>query len=447
MNLLTAKQWLFVIFLVALLLRLSNLGQKSLWLDEGFSAYQAVSPATAVLTNVDNSHPPLYYVLLHYWVGRFGPGEVSIRLPSVLISLANLVLLYLLARFLLNEEVALAATALLALSPLDIWYAQEARMYLFITFAGLLMATGLAWQHEFGALLVVAGLAFGLYIDYLVAPLWIIISAVWLVLWWQRGHPILYLFLWLVASLSGWLLYRPWWPTFELFINQVGASRFVLEELRTALGLPAFTTTHLLVALAAGAITLLVGAIFLQKLARQPHYRRWLGWLVLALFVSLTLLAPLPRFYSVKRLLIIVWPYLLLLVAWFITRPEANARLRQGLLALCLVISLFTLYFVPKDEWRGAAAYLDERASEGIVWLDPDWNRFVYQYYRPDDLNQPPRLTLQETAASVGDIWLVAERFPGNPIPSSPSEAWLDEHWQLVESVPFYRLELRHYRP
>lgn len=453
-----AGRWLIIIFLLALLLRLVNLGGKSLWVDEGFSVTQAMRATTAVFTNVDDSHPPLYYMMLHYWVARFGSSEAAVRLPSVLVSLANLGLLYLLTRSLFNRQVAITAAALLAVAPLDIWYAQEARMYLFITFAGLLIAVGLAWQHELGSLLVVAGLTFGLYIDYLVAPLWVAISAIWLVLWWQRGRAVSYFFFWLMASLVGWWLYRPWWPVFRLFLTGEAASRFALERLRLALGLPELALGHLLVALAVAAVGLMVGVVVLQKVVQQPRYGRWLAFAIISLFVVLTILSPLPRLYGGKRLLVVIWPYAILLVAWFIQDLSQKLKETNGvegkqdflwhrLVAVSLVASLITIFLVPKDDWRGVAAYLQqEAAGESLVWLDPVWNRPVYLYYRPDDPVGPnERRTLPEAAEASSDIWLAAERFPGVEPPASAGEAWLDEHWQLVEAVPFYRLELRHY--
>ncbi|MFN2302642.1 MAG: hypothetical protein ACK2TV_02830, partial [Anaerolineales bacterium] len=45
-----------------------------------------------------------------------------------------------------------------------------------------------------------------------------------------------------------------------------------------------------------------------------------------------------------------------------------------------------------------------------------------------------------------GNIWLFAERFPGQLIPSSPTEQFLDENLDLQEIIPFYRLEVRRYR-
>lgn len=448
-------RWLLVaILLVALGLRVVNLGGKSLWVDEGFSVTQAMRADTAGLTNVDNSHPPLYYVLLHYWVGRFGNSEATVRLPSLLVSLANVGLLYLLGRLLFNQQVALTAAALLAVSPLDIWYAQEARMYIFITFAGLLMAVGLAWQHELGALLIAVGLGVGLYLDYLVGPLWVIISAVWLVFWWQRGRKIGYLLFWLAASAIGWWAYLPWWPTFRLFLSEIAADRFALERVRLALGLPAFGLGHLLVGLGLAAVGLMVGVLLMQGVIRRPQQGQWLAMAAVILFVVLTVLFPLPRFYGGKRLLVVVWPYIVLLVAWFVedltqkrNQPQGKEyKLRQSVLAISLVASLAALFLVAKDDWRGVAAYLEQEAGTSLVWLEPSWNRPVYLYYRPDDpVGANEQRTLAEAAAESTDIWLAAERFPNLPIPSSASEAWLDEHWQLVEAVPFYRLEVRHY--
>jgi hypothetical protein len=116
-------------------------------------------------------------------------------------------------------------------------------------------------------------------------------------------------------------------------------------------------------------------------------------------------------------------------------------------MAVSLSATLVMLWAVPKDDWRGVVAHLDAHAgSDDIVWLDPTWNNVAYEYYQPErpaHYGDPGKL--EQMAAS--DIWLVAERFPGLASPSSKSEAWLDENQQLVERVPLYRLEIRHYRP
>jgi len=89
--------------------------------------------------------------MLKAWM-FLGNSEAIIRLPSVFVTLVGLALLYLLARRLFNEKVALFSVILLALAPLDAWYAQEARMNIFVASAGLMIALGLTMMDLKGAL-------------------------------------------------------------------------------------------------------------------------------------------------------------------------------------------------------------------------------------------------------------------------------------------------------
>jgi len=108
------------------------------------------------------------------------------------------------------------------------------------------------------------------------------------------------------------------------------------------------------------------------------------------------------------------------------------------------------LIAVPKDDWRGVASHVNQLDADSFtIWIDPPYNSIAYDYYTPRHQAVPirPQESKGELAMGQTDIWLIAGRAPGEPIPSSSSEAWLDQHWRLVDSVPFYRLELRHYRP
>ena len=117
-----------------------------------------------------------------------------------------------------------------------------------------------------------------------------------------------------------------------------------------------------------------------------------------------------------------------------------------SLLAISLATSLITLLAVPKDDWRGAVEHVNSNATiNDLAWIDPFFNTSAVSYY---DLNLPIETeragTLPENVS--GDLWLFAQRLPGQAIPSSLSERQLDSKLQLTEAIPFYRLELRRYR-
>jgi uncharacterized membrane protein len=439
------RRWLFAILLLAALLRMANLSAKSFWLDEAYGVVRAQPGLVAV----DSNNAPLYYTALYYWTDTFGRNEGIARLPSALISLLNVALLYQLGRQLLTPRVALLATALLAFSPLNIWYAQEARMYTPLVFCALLMALGLSIRHWAGTLLYLAGLTLGLYVGYLAFPLWIGISVLWLVVWWRRGHHPRPLLLWLLASAAGWLLYQPWWTYFNGWLQNSLLGHWMFAPVRNALGVERLMTWHFLVALAGAALLLLAAAAVAPYVLRQQRWRRLITVGAVAAFVLWLILVPVPRLYGLKRVIVTGWPFTILFVAWLLSNVERWQRpLVRALLALSLITAVATL-LVPKDDWRSATNYIKQNtdSSSRFVWVDPPWNQMPLRYYDTEVAFPGGELEeLKELAPETSDIWFVAERFHGRPAPSSPSEQWLNQNWELVETRSFYRLEVRHYR-
>jgi 4-amino-4-deoxy-L-arabinose transferase-like glycosyltransferase len=126
------------IVLLGLVLRLVRLNFQPLWWDEGWSLYFATTGVGNMmqLTAVD-IHPPLYYLLLHAWIGLFGPKPISVRLLSVFIGAASIPLLYAVGKRLFRKTAGLLAALLLAVSPFHIYYSQEVRMYGLVTLFGL----------------------------------------------------------------------------------------------------------------------------------------------------------------------------------------------------------------------------------------------------------------------------------------------------------------------
>jgi len=153
----------------ATLLRLYRLTAESLWFDEAYAVAFAARPLRDFspfrLEGPPYTDRNLYHLLLHFWLG-LGREDFTIRLLSVIIGVLSVLGIYLLARELFDRKVALWSGVLLAVSPLHVWYSQEARMYVLVTMFSLFSCYFLlrgfrtGRKRDWGALLfcTVAGL-------------------------------------------------------------------------------------------------------------------------------------------------------------------------------------------------------------------------------------------------------------------------------------------------
>lgn len=134
--------------LVALVLRVKGLGATNIWLDEANSWRVARLPWGAMLDNLRSSPlGPLYFVLLKLWMALFGDSEVALRAPSLIASILLIPVAYLIGVRVFSRRAAVVGAVLLTLSPLQLYFAQEARMYMPLTlFAALYFLGYLRWR-------------------------------------------------------------------------------------------------------------------------------------------------------------------------------------------------------------------------------------------------------------------------------------------------------------
>lgn len=132
---------LLAITIVALIIRLQNLGTMSLWLDEIWSVNNSLNSPLEILLSQDPARSFPFHLVLHVSLW-FGNNEFMARLPSAIFGVLAIPLIYLLGKELYNRNVGLLSAFLLAFWPYHVWYSQEARMYsLFclITMASMLI--------------------------------------------------------------------------------------------------------------------------------------------------------------------------------------------------------------------------------------------------------------------------------------------------------------------
>jgi uncharacterized membrane protein len=86
----------------------------------------------------EGAHPPLYYIILHFWMKLFAWSESSIRLLSVLFGIGTVYAMYKVAKQIIDKETAIFASAITGLSAFQLYFSQEARMYSLLTLLALL---------------------------------------------------------------------------------------------------------------------------------------------------------------------------------------------------------------------------------------------------------------------------------------------------------------------
>jgi uncharacterized membrane protein len=109
------------------------------WIDEGLSvgiAHHDLTSIPGVLR--EDGSPPLYYMLLHVWMGVVGgDGEVRTHAFSLLCATLTIPAGWWLGRRLFGERSGWATAALCATLPFLTYYAQETRMYALVALLGL----------------------------------------------------------------------------------------------------------------------------------------------------------------------------------------------------------------------------------------------------------------------------------------------------------------------
>jgi len=116
--------------LLAAALRIYNIEQKNLWFDEIFSWHISEGSIEQIVAETSGDiHPPFYYLVLKLWISFFSDSIFSMRMLSVLFGLLSMIFIYRISdKIFKNNSVTIAVLLLYAVSPVNIYYSQEARM-------------------------------------------------------------------------------------------------------------------------------------------------------------------------------------------------------------------------------------------------------------------------------------------------------------------------------
>jgi len=380
------------IVLLACVTRLYAVTTPVLWLDEAYSVTLAEMPPAQILLHVSRDvHPPLYYLLLHYWIAMFGHGLLAVRGLSVLCGSLAVVVAMLIAARLANHRAALIVGVMLALLPVAVRYSQETRMYALL---GLLLLAAtlmlLQWvlqpdrrEYLLGYVLFITA---GLYTHYFTM---LCVAAHWsylMIICRSHGGQLIRSRAWWSSNVMIALAYSPWLPSFW---GQLAHTSWVEW-------LPAVTLT-----------TVPSTLWSFLTLNDGQHFPQWLFWTfplaVLSACIGLLVTEKRP---SRPVLLICLFSFLPLLLAWLgsyamplyylrflsycanglpiliglmLEKAVSRSRLGLVLLAACLVVQVAAL----------CRLYDGQINTNGSDWrqarLDNVFEQ-VNQLWRPGDL-------------------------------------------------------------
>jgi len=135
-----ARAWLLLVLGLGLLARLLHIGRQPLWLDEALTLQRIhLDLAGLVADSFASRHMPGYFLLLRLLL-PFDADGALLRLPSALFGALSAGVVFAVARRVGGLRAAVVAGLLMALSPLQVQYGQEARSYALVV---LLIAVAL----------------------------------------------------------------------------------------------------------------------------------------------------------------------------------------------------------------------------------------------------------------------------------------------------------------
>jgi len=384
---------LSLLTLVSLYLRTRGL-HVQYWIDEGLSVGISGHHLSQIpgLMREDGS-PPLYYLLLHVWMGLRGSHEVATHELSLVFALLTIPVAYWVGASIFDRRTGLVGAVLTAGAPYLTTYGQETRMYALVALLALVVAG--SFVHVFVRRdrrylpVFVASLTAALYTHNWALFLGLMTAVAFLVCV-RESPPKDRRPLWRDGAIAFGgvaVLYAPWLPTLLFQVRHTGAPWTLPPVL--------WSLTQGLYSLVGGrgaAVALVFGAgAALVALRGAEPARRWMllaakCLLILGLGTLLTawIGAKITPAWAIRYLAVIVGP-LILLFGLGLARAG-----RLGLIALALVACFWILDPVPSSLYTKsnvAAAVAKVRpvlASEGGLVLSTQPEQVpTLAYYLP----------------------------------------------------------------
>ncbi|MGZ4321394.1 MAG: glycosyltransferase family 39 protein [Solirubrobacteraceae bacterium] len=368
-----------VLIAIGAALRFGTIASQSYWLDEATTVHEMHLSFGAMLhqVHVNETTPPLYFIVAWLWAKLFGTSEAGLRSLSALLGTAAIPITYLCGRELVSRAAGLVAAALATVSPFLIWYSQEARSYmLFTVLCGLsfwLFARSLREPSRrnlvWWAVASAGAVLTHFFAGFLVAP-----EGVWLVLKYRNRATLIAAGAVAVVQVAILPLAigdtshpLQWIKAFPLAIR--------IKQVPVDLGLGSLYQSSLVSDGLLGAALLAAAVAALLYFGGEPQQRR--GAIVAAAIAAVVLLVPLVlaelgRDYLVSRNFAPAWIPLAVVLGAACTVPRARS-VGAALAVVLLVAFVYAGVRIgnspqyQRPDWRGVAAALGPASGSRAI--------------------------------------------------------------------------------
>lgn len=502
---------LLLILATAVVLRVAYIGSPSLWMDEIGSIQVATGHGLAHdrlptriiehepvnLTQLsgappwwkiwtagsDNVNPPLYYILLRWWMDAFGIDAAAVRMLSALCSVAAVAVFFDLCRLLHGPRIAMLAAAMMSLAGAQLDFAQDARAYALLIFLALCCCDavvriergGATPRRLVGLAVALAAMALTHYFC-LGAALALAVYILLRLRGAERRRSLATMAaaagFCLIAWLPQYLHHLHHLPTLApAFLQEALLARHGELTLRRIIGLPAEfifgeSRGEAIIPWAVLVLAILTLAIPVIRLWWRRDLMLWVLWMagIIGSIAALDLWRGL-TLSGYPRYTILASPAVYAVLAAFDwpRRPILRDLLPMAILTLLLVLAAQRLKdgVPPREDWRQLADLIQSQArpDELLVffnqdpWVPPGVFFRGYRYYAPDSkrpwmmLNHPGDIGVMRQLDSQRTLWLIG-KFSSRDAPivlpgwaslsATQTDAWTACHMRLV--VPSARL-------
>jgi len=472
--------WVFIVLIISFLIRLWGLYAESAWIDEAYSIVLSKHTLSEIIKGTAaDQHPPLYYLILHYWM-KVGDGVIHARLLSVIIGLLGVTQTLVFFKSLGGYKIGLLSGLLIALSPMHIWYSQEARMYIFLSFFTIgathmlwkgINYNGFKWWFLYGLFCLLS-----LYTQYFSIFIFIAHGS-WIIIEYLNKKTRSLIINWVATSAIVGFLFSPWLP---IVINQ--SKNHALTWITTPsliqiqdvflriifgvsiLGVPEYGRVIFIIVL----IVLFSITYILSSNSTRKDYT-FLAIMSLFPFLIITFVSLFYPIFQYKQFIIILIP-IIAFISYNIFFGKKFLNL--SLLILVLLFSLTSVTYQAisptKDHWEDVNLYLQDHLEENdVIFGNPSaisltfslYNKILLSYFTgyPQEYNiisggwdgeiitkEIANQLLPATIKNKDRLWLV-EFTPEFWDPNHEIEAWLKENSRLIIEKNFNNIKIKLY--